>query len=455
MATRRRTIMLLACTGGVLCAWANGCGFDGVGSESIATGDAAVAETSAVLPDGAPTPDSAVTPDATTEAGPPPPATVVLASAGSVAAPTGNAQQTHLVYAVHSQRWWLFTIDSTDVNALRTYSSADFTTWVAGASLVLPLPHPNDGRGFSVAYADVGGTDVVHIAFSGRNSATDRRHLHARATISAGAIAFGTPQEIVAIADTAAVDPDGCATVIAADGHVMDFTGWAPYGGSSTQTGNHCGYLASNIDTGATWTTGFGARTDIAIANKTINARVALPTTGSQLVTLWETADVEPAPANVGWAQWNGSAWSIAGNVFAVGQSLGYNDWAVTRLSSGEIHAVRRTSLGAYEHRKLVTSTWTDGQPIAAQPGAANGGLVLLSLGTHMLLATIGADAATSVNVTTWDGATWGAWSAIESTALVRTFPSGHASAAGGAALVWTEQVAGGAMQVAGRRVLF
>jgi len=454
MATRRRAITLLACAGGVLGAWVNGCGFDGAGSADIASDDAAAgAETGAALPDGAPGPDGAAPPDAA-DGGLPPPTTVVLAPAGTVAAPTGNAQQTHLVYAVHSQRWWLFTIDSNDVNALHTYSSADFVTWVAGASLAMPYTHANEGGNFSVAYADLGGTDVVHIGFSHRIASNDRRHLHTRATIAAGAIAFGTPQEVVAVTDPLLIDPDGCATVISPDGHVMDLTGWAPYGGLSTQTGNACAYLASNVDTGASWTSGFGARDDIATAIRTMNARVGLPTTGSQVVSLWETADLEPSPTNVGWAQWNGSSWGIAGYVFATALSQGYNDWAVTRLTNGEIHAVRRTALGADQHRKLVAGSWTDGQAIAAMPGVLNGGLVLLSLDTRMLLATIGSDTAKSVDVATWDGATWSAWSAIESAPGARTFLSGHASPVGGAALLWTEQVAS-TMQVAGRRVVF
>jgi len=446
---------LLAFAGGALGAWVNGCGFDGVGSADSASNDATTGvETGATLPDGALDPDGAVPPDGATEAGVPPPTTVVLAPAGTVAAPTGNAQQTHLVYAVHSQRWWLFTIDSNDVNALRTYSSADFVTWVAGASLALPHTHASEGANFSVAYADLGGTDVVHIGFSHRIASDDRRHLHTRATIAAGTIAFGTPQELVAVTDTLLLDPDGCTTVITPDGHVMDLTGWAPYGGFSTATGNACAFLASNVDTGATWTPGFGPRDDIATAIRTVNARVGLPTTGSQVLTLWETADLEPSPTNVGWAEWNGSSWGTYGFVFASASSQGYNDWAVTRLANGEVHAVRRTSLGAYQHRKLVSSSWTDGQPIAAMPGVLNGGLVLLSLGTRMLLATIGADTAKAVEVTTWDGATWSAWSAIESATGARTFLSGHASPAGGAALLWTEQ-AGGTMQVAGRRVVF
>src|SRR5258708_5303759 len=55
---------------------------------------------------------------------------VVVASVmGNSNAPSGQAQQTKLVYATGSQRWWLFYLDGAEPKALKTKYSADFVKW--------------------------------------------------------------------------------------------------------------------------------------------------------------------------------------------------------------------------------------------------------------------------------------------------------------------------------------
>ncbi len=85
---------------------------------------------------------------------------------------------------MHAARWWLFYIDQGAPTLIKTRSSADFITWSDGDSLALPFGHGNEGRTFSVAYADLGGRDVVHITSSLRVASVDRRRFHARATIT-------------------------------------------------------------------------------------------------------------------------------------------------------------------------------------------------------------------------------------------------------------------------------
>src|SRR6476619_1441399 len=50
-------------------------------------------------------------------------------------APSGQAQQTKLVYATGSQRWWLFYMDGAEPKSLKTKYSADFVTWNDGQTL--------------------------------------------------------------------------------------------------------------------------------------------------------------------------------------------------------------------------------------------------------------------------------------------------------------------------------
>src|SRR5439155_14493597 len=131
-----------------------------------------------------------------------------------------------LLYATHSARFWFFYVDAASTMLLQTKWSTDFVTWTPGASLTLASSSANEGRNFSVAYADLGGKDVVHVAFSHFVSGNEDAY-HARATIDGGAIAFapevlmssGTPPD-------AKANPDGCVTAIGSDGFVYAATGW-------------------------------------------------------------------------------------------------------------------------------------------------------------------------------------------------------------------------------------
>ena len=436
------------------------CGFeaDGTFVSTFEAGTDAF-ESSASLPDSGGTNPG----DATAEGGDGgpmlPPTTVAIAAGGTVRAPTGNSQQTHLIHATHSGRWWLFTIDDLDTSAIYTYSSPDFVTWTKGASLTLPFPHSKEGGNFTVAYADIGGVDVVHLGVSlVVNAANDRRHDHARATISGSTISFSVPEELAQVTNalTSYDNPDGCATVITADGHVMDLTGWAPYNGNPATTGNACSYVSQSVDIGAAWAQGFAARGDIETVPNAVNARIAIATGGGQVVSIWEGGENEPLASNLRSANGNGSTWANQSSVFPPGHTMNANDWSAARLTNGEVHAVRRTTTQTYEHRKLVGTSWSDGQTIPALNGAVDGGLVLLAIGTRLLMLTIADDSPTSVMASSWDaaGKTWSAWKMLEGANVSRGFLSGFSAQDGNAAVIWTQR-AGGMTNVVGRRVIF
>jgi hypothetical protein len=127
------------------------------GASADASTEASTDTNDAATSDGeAPPPLDGATPDA---GGP-----VAIARAGNVAAPTGAAGQTHLVYAENGRRWWLFTITSSASTSLQAWSSSDFTTWTQAMDLPLPRPHAGQGSNFSVAYAAIGSHDVIHLA---------------------------------------------------------------------------------------------------------------------------------------------------------------------------------------------------------------------------------------------------------------------------------------------------
>jgi hypothetical protein len=133
---------------------------------------------------------------------------VVIADVGSVSTSSGDAQQIHVVWASVTRQWWLFYVDD-DTTQLKTRWSPDFVTWSDGASLALPYTNAKEGRNFSLAYADIAGVDVVHVAVSHRIADGDRRVTHTRATIDADGISFGTPADLSSLTyQDPALDPD-------------------------------------------------------------------------------------------------------------------------------------------------------------------------------------------------------------------------------------------------------
>jgi hypothetical protein len=213
---------------------------------------------------------------------------VVIASVGSVQAPSGQAQQTKIIYATGSQRWWLFYIDGAEPKLLKTKYSADFATWNDGEALTLAEPHGGDGRGISVAYATVNGNDVVHVVMSQQISLSDRRLYHARATISGTTITFGAPVErFIVSASSPSLDPDGPATAIASDGHVADLTSWIE---KLNGTGDAYVVRSAAADLGTSWDGVWAPEVQLEIVRFAINAHGMVAMASGSLLALWEDA---------------------------------------------------------------------------------------------------------------------------------------------------------------------
>ncbi|MGH7329525.1 MAG: hypothetical protein ACREJX_14360, partial [Polyangiaceae bacterium] len=173
----------------------------------------------------------------------------VLAEVGGVATASGDAQQTHIIWAIGAKLWWLFYIDD-DTNHLKTRSSPDFVTWTDGASLALPYTNAGEGRNFSIAYAELGGADVVHISFS-HDTGGAQNHTHTRAVIQGSAITFDAPADVCSFSDSSQ-SPDSPATIVQSDGTVWDTTGdVASAGTSGNGHFNEDGFLSPSQDTGS------------------------------------------------------------------------------------------------------------------------------------------------------------------------------------------------------------
>ncbi len=365
----------------------------------------------------------------------------VIANAEQVAGPSGNAQQTHVVWANVSKRWWLFYFDN-DTTRMKTRTSPDFVNWQDGASLTLAHTNGGEGRNLSVAYAELGGNDVVHISISHDPGGTPIVHSHTRAVITGAAIAFGAPSDVCSI-DSPAGTPDGNATYVAPDGTVWDSTGFV----ASANT-NNMGYQnedvfrASSKDDGTNWTNAF-AQTTVEIVKTASNARAFFNAGG--LGALWEAGDQDPDPTNIHFAvlQSDGT-WSNADSLFDDSAPQDPNDWGTANLSTpngGEVHVVRALLAGGYEHAFGSTTTGQNGAAPATQSRTAGTGVVVLADPSHLAAFDVSAGALVESR---WNGASWSAWITIAPASTPRTFLSGYCPdldahpEAGGCAVIWT-----------------
>jgi hypothetical protein len=365
------------------------------------------------------------------------PGPVTITSVGAITQPTGLAQETHLLYATASARWWLFWIEDAEPYELQATSSVDFTTWTAATPLALPGSLDEQGGDFSVAYASIAGVDVVHISldlqFPDVDAGPDRRHYHARASLSGGAILYDAPFEMTMVTDPKLEPPDGPATIVTSDHRVWDSSGWA----NTMGTGNEVAWQSEGFENGTSWDGMMGLAQPIAAETNTVNAR-AFAVAGGSLVAFWELADEEPDPTNVAWSQNGILGWGTPAKVFPSNPQSA-NDWDVIPVSASDLRVVRRSLDGTFDHLRYDGTTWTTLGAPPADPGLAESGLVLLTDGTRVGLVTIASDAASSVRMIEWDGTAWGAWSTLEGSTASRRYLSAWSSP-GHNAVMWTQQ---------------
>src|SRR5579885_1666311 len=173
-------------------------------------------------------------------------ASVILVSGAPGAHATGQGNQAHLIYATNSGRWWLFYLSSTQT--LATAYSADFVTWTAGGTLTLAHVHSSEGQNLSVCYANIGSTDVVHVAVS--YESTNGSSGHIRATISGTTITFAAEFQCGTALGSGGVD--GVAVMRDAGGFIYHGTGFI----SSINTDFGETTFATADTSGASWTHG-------------------------------------------------------------------------------------------------------------------------------------------------------------------------------------------------------
>jgi hypothetical protein len=396
------------------------------------------------------------------------PSTVV--AVGSKAFSTGFGYQLHLVFAQNDGRYWLFYVDDTP-GVIETLASPDLVTWAAQAPVTLATGYSlDDGDDFSVAYGNLGGTDVVHIV---ANSVASGRYtaFHIRATIQGGALTAALP---VALPDTDSNTSSGSsggscpqagpATIIASDGHVYDVTAWTGHPAESTTCDTNI-YLSPGVDTGASWNPGafshdgyFVSVPKYAFAHDLVDlpeAGVVLavwPDEDNSGVTEFDSIDWALSPSFAGGGPGMTGTYPVASDeLFAgLGTTASYDDWSMCRLTDTDVHVMRHVtsaagnSVGAFQEVVYNGSTWQAPASVpAAVSGLTNTGVVLLSDANPadgLLLVTIGIDNSLGVSKR---GST-GSWTPIASIPGTAQRQSLGGSGCGNAhpAIFWTEGAA-------------
>jgi hypothetical protein len=410
--------------------------------ESPSGCDVSDAGTDATMPDGG----FDAQPDAPPrDAGTPSAATI--ATVGNVPSATGTAQHQHIVYATHSGRWWMFTLADAAPTVLQSQWSTDFVTWTPAQGFTMSESSRGEARNFAVAYADVAGNDVVHIAYGHRTTGNPATN-HVRATISGASIAYGTDEPVSSSNQWLPMDdPDGTNIALASDGHLFVATGWVnekQFQGFDT-TGNMDLYESTQADLGS----GAGPITNYVLHSWVMNydnTRALVPIESGGMLALFPLADSITSTSDISWAA-SKASWMTNATLFANAAPTSQNDWSVCGRTPTEVHAVRRLinsgQNDTYEHRKLDTTSlaWTTPpSTIPSESGPQDSGIVLLTNGTKLLLFAI--DAQGAIRYATYAGS-WSAWQTLFAPTAKRAFLSGSGCVAQGtAAITWTEGAA-------------
>jgi hypothetical protein len=388
--------------------------FSGLSSGSVVSPDAASSSSSST---GGPSVDGSAPDGPKGDAGPA--SSVVIAQNASAFA-AGGPQQHHVHFASNLGAYVVFYLSANDKNSLHTRITPDFVTFTDGPSLALPHPHDNEGRNFDVAYANIGGADIFHLAISIHDGPRFSFRARGRAT-KGGALTFDAASELDHDSSTFDhLDPDGPTVAILSSGRVIISSG---YNGVQGHTANAVLWVANQLEKGAVeWDHTFAAGLELETASQSVNARSLLAFPGGALLT-WERGDQEPRPTNLGYALYDGASWSPVNKVSFTQTPFDMADWDQVTTSDGRMHVVRFAN-GSYEHR-YFDPVIHDGSALPALDHSVGDGIVMLANGAAPS-AFVLTKSDRALKRSTLDGAAWSAWSDVGAADPQRSHLSGN-----------------------------
>lgn len=405
--------------------------------------------------------------------------------AGSFADATGHSNQRHLVYAVNSGVWWLFTLTSTADSRnnfiIKSYFSSgpDLRTasWTpapgspAASATNSSNAFMGGGRALSVAYLNNGGVDVIHAEIAMAYDGQDGTVAHIRGRLSAGAMTWENWNYHVEGAATWTLPRN---TAIGVSSGKFIHTG----GAILQQQVDANARRSNNADAGTTWTPGFSAVA--VIDNSMIHASNALAFASLEdnvMLAVYDNgggascgyncippgSPSEPNLSNLGYKRSNADgSWTGVppgtqgpgdGQVFAADAIVNQNDWTLVGLNTASVYGFRRSASGAGVDSAFYNVAGNNWSALAPQPplfasGQAfksGAGLFGATDGENIWLFVINTDTANSVLYTQFDGSGgyWTPWAAVPGTdvgAHARSYISGHPEPLNHQiAVLWTE----------------
>lgn len=371
-------------------------------------------------------------------------APVGVVSTGSIEGASGRPTQSHLVRAAVAKTWWLFYIDGT-TDVLRSIYSSDLVNWTPSATVQLPYKLVA-GTNFSVTTKVIGGVDVVHVALA--YTTTIQRHDHVRGVLSATTISWDAQVMVGCATTISSGAEDSPFTMIADDNVVYDFTGAFDDNNAcvnSNSTGNFNVTASSTPDTGGAWTPIWDTHIQVAFCVGQVTAHWGAALPGNQVLTVQTNGLDGTSETNLNdlwWATGAGGTWSAQGSGFQapLATRIGANDWGAVQVTPSDVQVVARIDAVTFRLFRFNGTAWQELAAPPAQGSKAHSGPFLATDGTRTYLFVIDSDAASTIRIATFDGQTWSAWTAVETSAQTRSYLSGVSRMTDGRAThLWTE----------------
>lgn len=368
-------------------------------------------------------------------------ATTVVSSGtlGNVTNATGMSNQNRPVFGINSDRWFWFFIDAADNTTVNCYvsSSNDLTscTWAAiSSNPVSPALggsktwNANEGRNLAVAYKNIAATDVVYLqgSVSGTSATASTFWAQAiRLTVTSSAATWGTWLAQTAnngnLNDTV---PHGTAIEISTTNRA-----WA-VDNRFTSDADAARSIASNTDSGTSWTTGWGAGAllDNSMAN-TVNSGALAPLASGLILGVFDNGAVTATTTNhIFQKSSSNSAWPANTTLGTIASAMGTaqdkNDWCMRGVTTTDVHLVRRTGTTSFQHLRYNGTNWTSVSgasiPTSGVTGQlAGSGIGLSTDGTDLWMFIIDTNANKDIKYIKWtaSGNAWDAsWSTLSNT---------------------------------------
>ena len=351
---------------------------------------------------------------------------------------TGRPNQGHVGYAVNQGYWYVLTLSSTQTLAL--YYSTNGTTWSAGGTYTLTLAHGSEGRNFGFCYANLGGTDVLHV-LSGYNSASGGS-FHSRFTLGASGSLTNTNAETTTKAvfspSGGAGDVMGGMPAVGSGGVVWD---WGDFN-NNADSGGVANYWAA--DTGGAWTPGSpSGNYALETSGSWTDSFGILPQASGNMLAISDNSSSSTVFTNLDSYYWNGSTWAAGLAVFASSiTQVDCNAWGSCKVSNTSLHCVALSSGGnTYTHRTNAGggAAWAAGNTIPTLTYGTTSGVALVSDGTNVWAWVI--DSSGNLKYCKWNGTAWGSWTVQEATLAgsPRYAVAAYSAAANGIVVIWTK----------------